>query len=203
DPNYVDAQFNRGNALLALRRFTDALASFGKVLDLKPDFPQAYNNRASALSALGRYDQALASHDRALALKPDHVDARFNRAGVLAKLERYDDAIADYETVRQVNPDLPDLLDSLARCYAAACRWPLAQQLADEVLAKVDSGGAGADPFTMLGFDCTPAQQLAIAQSWLRSRHIVTRQRKWSRSDFAGEKIRVAYLSADFHSHVT
>jgi tetratricopeptide (TPR) repeat protein len=44
----------------------DAIASFDKALELKPDLHEAWNNRGNALNDLGRWEEAIASYDKAL-----------------------------------------------------------------------------------------------------------------------------------------
>jgi tetratricopeptide (TPR) repeat protein len=69
-PDYVDALFNRGNALQALGRFDDALASYDKALAIRADFAAAFCNRGNVLQSLHRNEEAIASYDRALAIRP-------------------------------------------------------------------------------------------------------------------------------------
>jgi protein O-GlcNAc transferase len=66
---------NRGNALLEIDCFEEALASYDKAIALKPDFASAHVNRSYALKALHRFAEAMASCNRALALAPGHRHA--------------------------------------------------------------------------------------------------------------------------------
>jgi tetratricopeptide (TPR) repeat protein len=79
NPKAASAHNNRGNALLELKRFDEALAGYDKALALKPDFAEAFNNRGKALQELKRFE-ALASYDKALAFKPDYAEAHWNEA---------------------------------------------------------------------------------------------------------------------------
>ena len=202
-PDYVDALVNRGNALLTLKRPAEAAASYARVLVLKPDFADAYNYRGHALADLGRFEEALASYDKAVALKPDHFEARLNRARVLGKLDRYQEAIAEYDKLRISKPDLPNLLSDVAHCHATTCHWSEWIELTQELTARALAGTVAVDPFLFLAFDSTSEQQLACARNWLRLKKVAAVAREWQLSDFAGDRIRVAYLSADFHRHAT
>jgi predicted O-linked N-acetylglucosamine transferase (SPINDLY family) len=202
-PDYVDALINRGNALLTLRRPDEAIASYTRALVLQPNLADAYNYRGHALADLGHFEEALASYDKAIALKPDHFDALRHRAGVLGKLDRYDQAIAEFDRLRAIKPDLPNLLTDVAYVHAVTCHWPEMAHWAEELTAGVAAGTLAVDPFMFLGFDNTPEQQLACARNWLRHKQVVSVERAWELADFAGGKIRIAYLSADFHRHVT
>lgn len=58
DPTISDAYFSLGNVLYKARRFEDAIASFVKSLELKPDDSFTVINIANSYQALGRFDDA-------------------------------------------------------------------------------------------------------------------------------------------------
>ncbi|MEO0352828.1 MAG: tetratricopeptide repeat protein [Cyanobacteria bacterium P01_A01_bin.15] len=97
--------FQLGNALYALERYDDAIASYDQALKHKPDDHQAWYNRGLALHKLERYDDAIASYDQALLHKPDLHQAWVNRGFALRKLERYEDAIASYDQALAIKSD--------------------------------------------------------------------------------------------------
>ena len=57
--NYAEALNNRGNILQMFDRLDEAVASYDRALELKPDYADASNNRGNALKGLGRIDEAL------------------------------------------------------------------------------------------------------------------------------------------------
>ena len=62
---------SRGNVLLALQRFDEAVASYDNAIVLKSDFAEAFCNRGAALQELKRFDEALASYNQAIAIRPN------------------------------------------------------------------------------------------------------------------------------------
>jgi predicted O-linked N-acetylglucosamine transferase (SPINDLY family) len=202
-PDHVGALFNRGNALLVLKRGGEALASYGHAIKLKPDFADAHVGRGHALADIDRQEEALASYDKALDVNEAHVEARLHRARLLAKLDRYPEAVAEYQKLWGTAAELSVVLNDFARCRAESCDWSDRLALAEEIAACVAKGEPAVDPFLLLSFDSTPEQQLVCARNWLRFKKIATVEREWDLAAFAGDKIRIAYLSADFHRHAT
>jgi len=94
-----------GAANAGLGRPTDAIASYTRALQLKPDFAEAQNNIGMALRDLGKLNEAIASYARALQIKPDFAEAHNNMGMALRDLGRLDEAIASYKTALQLKPD--------------------------------------------------------------------------------------------------
>ncbi len=75
-PHTADAHNSRGNALLMLGRYEDALASFEEALRFEPGFVKAALNRAELLvDHLGRPEEGQAVCDRLLKRPLDLIDA--------------------------------------------------------------------------------------------------------------------------------
>ena len=105
NPGNVFALISRGNALHALKRFDEALASCDKAIAVQPDYVEAHYNRGNALHELKRFEEALASYDHALTLRPDYAEAHSNRGNALNALKRFEEALASYERALAARPD--------------------------------------------------------------------------------------------------
>jgi GR25 family glycosyltransferase involved in LPS biosynthesis len=81
----ADLHYRKGNMLIKLRRYAEAIASFDRVIELEPNHALAFNNRGVVLIALERLDEALASLDKALSLDPGG-NAAGNREYVVARM---------------------------------------------------------------------------------------------------------------------
>lgn len=125
------AHNNHGNALRALGRHKEALASFDRALALRQDYPEALNNRGNALRDLGRPKEALASYDKALALRPDNLESLSNRGNALRELARPDEALASFDHALALKPDNPEVLNNRGTVLCDVKRH-------DEALASFD-----------------------------------------------------------------
>uniref|UniRef100_UPI0039C6A069 tetratricopeptide repeat protein n=1 Tax=Nodularia chucula TaxID=3093667 RepID=UPI0039C6A069 len=92
-----DLLIKLGRLQSAGQDYKQALASYDKALEFKPDNHDAWNKRGIALWNLGRYEQAIASFDKALEFKPDDHEACYNRGIALGNLERYEEAISSFD----------------------------------------------------------------------------------------------------------
>ena len=202
-PDFADALNNRSAVLRALGRYEDALESCDLALEYRPDFADALNNRSVVLRALGRYEDALESCDRALEHNPDFPDALYSRGNLLSLLKRYEEAAVPYEKLLAVAPDHRYAPGNVlfSKCYI--CDWS-SNEAAERLLIKnVEERKLAAMPFGFLAFSDSPAKQLKCAQAHVESDHPPSSNPLWQGELYRHEKIRVAYVSSDFHVHPT
>jgi tetratricopeptide (TPR) repeat protein len=86
-------------------RYEEAIASYERAIEFKPDYHKAWYNRGISLRNLGRYEDAIASYERAIEFKPDYHEAWNNRGVSLHNLGRYEESIASYERAIEFKPD--------------------------------------------------------------------------------------------------
>ena len=96
-PDALEVHVNRGNALLDLGRYEEALAADDAALRAAPANTRAWNNRGRAQQALNRHADALGSFQQAIAQQQDYADAHFNAALSRLTLGDYARGFADYE----------------------------------------------------------------------------------------------------------
>ena len=101
--------YNQGNTLIQLQRYKEALATYEKAIDIKPDYPQAVYGKGKALFQLKKYQESLIAYDQAIQIQPNYLEAWTNRGFVLVKLKHYSEAIATVDKALQLKNDDPKL----------------------------------------------------------------------------------------------
>lgn len=97
--------FNRGTALLAERRWEQAIASFTRAVENDDRFVSAYYNLGLAYAGAGDYEMAKAAYARSLALQPDLQSARYNLALLYFQTRNPTTAAALAQEIVQQKPD--------------------------------------------------------------------------------------------------
>ena len=101
--------YNQGNTLIQLQRYQEALATYEKAIDIKPDYPQALYGQGKALFQLKKYQESLIAYDQAIQIQPNYLEAWTNRGFVLVRLKRYSEAIATVDKALQLKNDEPQV----------------------------------------------------------------------------------------------
>jgi predicted O-linked N-acetylglucosamine transferase (SPINDLY family) len=200
-PDYADALFNRGNVLADLRRPAEALTDYERALSIHPRFADAMAGRGYAQTALGRCDLAMASFDAALAIKPNNIEALCGRGQACIALARFDEALDSFRKALAIDPDSVDANVGILFPARAACDWSREAELLPDLRRKIESRKWPVPPFTLLSYVDDPVLQLQCAR--IQSEQYATSDGWPRRPPSSRERIRVAYLSADFHRHVT
>ncbi len=63
-----------------MQQYEEAIASYERAIQIKPNSPDAWTNRGIALEKLQRYEAAIASYDKALQIQADYPYAWYNKA---------------------------------------------------------------------------------------------------------------------------
>ncbi|HXC27104.1 MAG TPA: tetratricopeptide repeat protein [Stellaceae bacterium] len=192
---------SRGGALRRLGRSAEAIASYDQALALSPDLVEAIYNRANALLAAGRHAEAIAGYDRALLLQPGLVEALNNRGTALLESDRFEEAAEAFSRLLRLSPDHPYARGTLHYTRLLCCDWVDYTQNVECLGAGLATGQRIAPPFMVLSLPSAPETQRIGAALYGEERHPPAAHPVWRGEIHPHERIRVAYLSADFRAH--
>ncbi len=201
DPELAEAWVGRGNVLTEQKRTQDAFAAFDKALTLRPDTAEAWLGRGNLLSDLKRNDDALTAYDRALTLKPDLAEAWLGRGNLFTRLMRYQEAFGALDRAFQLNPDFRYLAGQRIHVKQHLCDWTDLDAEIAKLLAAIRAGKSASIPFSLLALPSSAADQLQCAERYIQDQESFPAI--WRGEVYPHDRIRVAYLSADFREHAT
>ena len=118
-------------------------------------------------------------------------------------LKRHGEAIAGYEKAIALRPDHPYAYSGLAEAALSICDWARTTELVPRLEALVAERKAIVNPFTLIRFSDKPDLHLQCARSFIADKVGALPPPLWTGERWSHERIRVAYLSADFHQHAT
>jgi protein O-GlcNAc transferase len=198
--NYADAYCNRGHALLELKRYDEALASCDAALAINPRNAEYHASRASVLHRLKRFDEALGELSVALSVQPTNAGFQYNRGNILFELKRFSEAVAAYDDAFRRDPQLDYVEGDRFFAKLMICDWSGHAAENERLVAGVAAGRAVARPFVFQAVDSAQSMQTRCA-SLFADHEFPPAPDLSAGQRYRHDRIRVAYLSADFRAH--
>ena len=107
-PDYAEAYYNMGVALMEKGDLDTAIDSYKKALTIKPDYIDAYMNIASTLKNKGELGAAIKNYKMALKVQPNNADIFYNMGNAQKQMQDLDAAIDSYKKVIKFKPGSVD-----------------------------------------------------------------------------------------------
>ncbi|WCM93988.1 tetratricopeptide repeat protein [Acidovorax sp. NCPPB 2350] len=186
-----------------LGRPLEAVQLLQQSVGIHPADPVAWNNLANALKDVGEIEAALAACDNALGRAPAYVAALHTRATLLMAQSRHAEAVQAFEAVLQQDPDHAAALGGLWRAKLESCDWPGLDALHQRILQGLAQGLPCLLPFEALTFSDDAALHRRCAQAFIDEIRAREDIRPMAHARRRPPRLRIAYVSADFHEHAT
>jgi tetratricopeptide (TPR) repeat protein/serine/threonine protein kinase len=118
-PRNPDNLVNVGSAWKGKKAYAQALSTFARVIDLKPDYANGWFNRGTLWGDLKQWDKAVADLNNAIRLDPKSAVAWSNRGHCYNNLGQYDKAIGDLNEAIELDPKSAVAWNNRGICYSA------------------------------------------------------------------------------------
>jgi protein O-GlcNAc transferase len=204
-PSFAGAACNQGAMLRELGRLAEAETALRQALALDGGLAVGWLNLAAVWRDQGKMAEAVQGFRNTLALRPDLAEAQANLALALKEVGRVPDSLPGFERALRLGlPDSGGVLAQLIQQRRHLCRWDGLEILSERLVAAVRDGTSQQiHPWIFLGEGAGPRLERLCAErysAW-RARGVqpafpICRTKK-------NERLRIGYLSADFHEHAT
>ncbi|HLH10430.1 MAG TPA: tetratricopeptide repeat protein [Methylovirgula sp.] len=201
-PEAAMPHFCAGNLRRDLLQLDEAAAAYRRALALRPVFVEALCNLGNMLLQRGDADSAIGAYRQAIALRPDMAELHCNLGAAYETARRVGEAIASYARALELDPDLIGVRTQLAYMRRCACDWSRIEE-ETELAGRIPHYRNPIPPFALLNMDLPAAAQRHAARLWAQSLHARPAFDQGQRECAQSNKIRIGYLSADFHRHAT
>jgi tetratricopeptide (TPR) repeat protein len=102
----VDRLYQTGIDQMSAGEVEKAIATFTRVIELKPDFAEGWNKRATLYFLAGELRKSLADCDEVMKRNPYHFGALAGYAQIYIRLEQYERALEYARRAVAINPNL-------------------------------------------------------------------------------------------------
>lgn len=200
-PEHKAAAINLGLALQRVGRADDAVAAFRKAAGLVPDNADVMRCLAGLLVDKGGGAEAVAAAERATTLAPRDAAAWYVLGAACQTVTELDRAAEALARAVELDPNYVDAATRLAHLNANRCDWRDGGKAARQLIEISQSRPVW--PWAVATLPASAAEQRRAAEIWAAAKTTRRATRKPARRILPGERIRIGYLSADFHQHAT
>jgi predicted O-linked N-acetylglucosamine transferase (SPINDLY family) len=206
DPCFLAARKFAGALLAGQHRYPEAVAIYRAIPPQAERDHEYHCAYGEALLFLERYPEAIEQFVLSFTCKPDYLWAHVRLANTLSRIRLHQEAVECFRTALMLEPRNAQFLGNLIHQNQQACRWDtLAGDLAALLRMVREDAGNFITPFTLLSLESTPQDQLAAGRVAAERMHGRPQELppEVRAPRLPGERLRIGYLSADFHQHAT
>ena len=203
-PGLVEARLGLASVALALGRYPEGISQLREVLAQNGSDAQALSALADALFQTGSLEEAASAAAQARALNAALPVPYSVLALVHIVRGEAEQAIAVLED-GVARTAASGLLGMLGHQLRRTCNWEKWRPTWEEIARRLDHDADLGSPFWMMLEATTPEQQLDYTRRWAEARfkagnpgHI---KRQPDRERGTARRIRIGYLSSEFHEH--
>jgi predicted O-linked N-acetylglucosamine transferase (SPINDLY family) len=203
DPRDAAALVGRAHALEAQEQLAAALAAVPDAARADPENATVYLLAGRLMVRAQRFAEAAGCFAQALQRDAANVEALRGRAQCLGSLLRAEEALKAYDELLAVAPATDYARGERFYVQMLCCDWTDYEPRRQDLAARVRRGERADSPGSFLAHSDSPADQLQCARIYAVDRLVVGGRVVAPPAQARPERIRVAYVSADFHSHPT
>jgi predicted O-linked N-acetylglucosamine transferase (SPINDLY family) len=200
DARHAAGWHNLAHALEPQGRLLEAMDAASRATQLAPGEPAYAGLKAQLETTAGMLKKARATLDAALARKPDAAALQFQLGGLLERDGELDGAMRAYASVVRIDPKHGAALSQLVFLHQRLGDWHDLRELRAGLHEAVAQRARLVSPFVLLSQPTTRAEQRLCAEAWTAA---LAPSAPAPRPMLNTGRLRIGYLSADFHTHAT
>lgn len=200
DPQYPHGWYNLALALERQERVLEALDAVSRAVALSPHETVFSGLKAQLEVTVAAPARARSTLEAALARNPTSASLRFEYASLLENEGEPEKAAEAYAQAVRLDPSHGPALSQLIFVKRWLADWRDLESLEQQFRDGVAKGRALLSPFVLLGQPSTRDEQRRCADAWSAA---LAGAPLRARRPLSQGKLRVGYLSADFHTHAT
>jgi tetratricopeptide (TPR) repeat protein len=112
DPE-VDRLYQTGIDQMSAGKLRESIATFTRIIELKPDFAEGWNKRATLYFLTGDLRKSLSDCDEVMKRNPYHFGALAGYAQIYIRLEHYERALDYARRALAINPNLDGMRQTI------------------------------------------------------------------------------------------
>ncbi|WP_175625809.1 MULTISPECIES: glycosyltransferase family 41 protein [Oxalobacteraceae] len=202
-PNFFEAHHDKARALCSLRRLNEATQAFEIAYKLNPNSAELWTNLGWVFVQLRQFEKVIVCCSQVLRLQPKDAMALRAKGDAHFSLQQYQQAIAEYEKVLVIDADFEGARGSLLYAKFMSADWSNLDHHYELMKTSIRNGKKCVTPFVMAILSNSPQEQSLATKRYTADLYPPAKMAPRKDGSKPNERIRLAYLSADYHQHAT
>ncbi len=202
DKNYIGALEFQIDSFFALQQYQGAIEKLNILIELKPESANLHQKRGLSFAKL--YNWKMASQDimRAIELEPKNSISYISLGEILSELTLFSSAGNAYCRALALDPNRVALMSTIVGNRHKGCDWTHFKEDNEYLINLITNKESIENPFFFLNISDSGSDQMKCATFWGEQYRGKTRK-DFTFSPTARSKIRIGYVSSDYHNHAT
>lgn len=200
-PDFFEALHDKARALCSLRRLNEAIQAFEIAYKLNPNSAELWTNLGWVFVQQRQFDKVIICCNQVLRLQANDAMALRTKGDAFFHLQQYAQAVSEYEKVLRVDPDFEEARGSLLYAKLMAGDWSDLEYHYELLKTSIHNGKKCATPFVMAILSNSPQEQSLVTTRYTTDLYPPAKMAVHKGKQH--ERIRLAYLSSDYHQHAT
>ena len=175
-----------------------AIIILKKALEINPENQNLCFNLGTIYFKRGEYEISIDYYLKGINLDPDNAFAYSNLAGCYEELFDYKNAVDYYKKAFLLNRHLLQIREKLIMLQPKICDWSFYKYFEDWRDDFINNSQFEGSPFSFLCLMGDPKKELLLSRKYYYSNYASNKKIEFKNQN---EKIKVGYISADFHTH--
>jgi protein O-GlcNAc transferase len=202
NPTLAEAHSNIGNILANQGKQDEAILAYQRAIEINPTLAEASNNIGNILAQQYKFNEALLAYQDAITFQSIFPEAYYNLGNTLRIQGRIKEAIFAYQRVLEQNSNHAKSEANILHQKQHICDFTVSLQLY-EASARLGISTADVSPFLALTWADAPQHHIMRAISRSLAKYKQPPIPLPARPKKRPERLKIGYLSADFHDHAT
>lgn len=199
---HAEALYNLSLSHVKQGNYDKAISTLEKLVLITPNDFEVHFKLANLYKQSHKHGLALSSYEEAARINPHDPQLFYQVGEFYLDIKQPLKAIDAFEIAKRIDSTFDGLCGALHFAKMMVCDWYAYAETLSTIRSLIKEHKLAAHPFALLCLPLSSEEHKAAAQTYCRNNLAIT-PNPFSTYKNCSTKIRIAYISADYHSHAT
>ncbi len=203
EPNSFEMHTVLADFCMEAKQYEKAIFHYLASIKINPLEYANYNNLGILYWEMGNINKSIDIYKKSISINPISPVSYQNIANLYNQQKDYESSLRYLEKAFSLDKNAPYILGMIAHAKIYTCNWADLNFYIDQIQNLIPSHGKISNPFPPIAYIDDQQLLSKIAIDWVKDKYPKSNFLPPIKATSPNGKIKIAYFSADFHSHAT